>query len=456
MAYQTPLGEVSGIVRTDFGYHILRVNDKRERSPQLTVSHIMIADRQDAGTLDPEERIREIYTLLQQGQSFEALAKEYSEDKGSAKQGGKLRPFSRGELRSIAFTDQAYSMGKEGEVSEPFQSEFGWHIMRLEKVHAIPSLDEQRETIGKRVQNGNRSKVITQNIVGRIKDKYGFSRMNSYYDGAMDWIGDEVLNRRWEMDTLTPESDLPLFRIGDRTVSLNQYGAFVQERQRRIRLPETKGELLTILYNEFEPDQIQRYFKDRLEVDNAEYAAVISEYRDGLLIFDVMDKNVWSKARTDSLGLQAYFEDHRSDYLWKDRLMLNRYSLSEGASLEELMNQINSGKSVDVIKEVFNRNDSIQLIVTQIVLEEGDERIPEKLTWKTGETAVVNTAESVQVWQVEEVRKAGPKALDEVRGQVVGGYQEYLEARWLEQLRGRYPVEINKKALKRLKKELEQ
>ncbi|PQB03947.1 foldase protein PrsA [Aureitalea marina] len=450
-AYQIEVGGVSKIVRTQFGYHILKVNDRRAKSPDLVVSHIMVSDRQDAGTVDPEQRIREVYAQFEQGEEFEGLARQYSEDKGSARNGGQLRPFGRGSLRSKIFETKAYQLSEIGAVSGPFKSEFGWHIIRLDSLIPVKTFEEQKEDIKNRISQGNRAKVLTQNLVDRVKDQYGFQRKQSYLEPAMNWVTDSVMKRSWKATPLIRESDPVLFIIGDKPLRLSQYGAYLEQRQKRIKLPTQKGELLTQVYYEFEQLEIERFVKSRLEEDNEEYALVVNEYREGLLIFEVMNRSVWNEARTDSLGLEKFFKKNKKNYRWEDRLEAEIFSASDGTVLEEVSNRLRSGENAEEIRAALNNSDKVKVLYTSGVYEAGDSRLPDSYQMKEGVSSVLSTEDNFVLVVGKSVLPAGPKSLEEARGQVLSDYQVKMEEDWMEQLRKRYPVEIDRQVFDQLK-----
>ena len=454
-AYNTNEGEISNIVRTQFGYHILKVVDRKMREPKISVSHIMISDKANARTFDPEERINEVYAMLQQGKSFESLAKQYSDDKNSAVKGGKLVPFSKGDLKSNVFENKAYDLKKPGDVSKPIKSEFGWHIIRLDKKLNTPSFEEEKEQLEKRVKDGSRSKVVTIAVNKKIKDKYGFTQKNDYMSFFNDFITDEVLNRRWKYDTLSPAQDKVLFTIGTKDVMYSDFAEYINERQRRMKLSKNKYKVIFDMYDEFETQALKDYFREVLEEENEEYAAVIGEYRDGLLIFDLMEKNVWSKAKTDSVGLQKYYEDHKQNYKWEKRFdteIISATSEDKAAAAKKLFEK---GKTGEEIKTELNKDGKVNVILTTGMFEKDERELPKGFKGKKGVSEIYNQNDSHIVIQVKNIVPAGIKPLEETRGSVLSDYQTYLEKTWIEQLRNKYNVTINKKALKEIKKELE-
>ncbi len=455
MAYQTEVGAVSDIGRTQFGYHILKVLDRRDRSPEISVSHIMISDNQEARTFNPEERIQEVYSLLQQGESFSTLAQQYSEDKNSAKRGGKLNRFSRGDLRSKSFEDAAYGLQNPGDVSKPFQSEFGWHIVRLEERHSLPTFAEKRENLEKRVKQGERSKVVTTAINKKIKEKYGFEEGSKYAPFFETYVTDAVLNRRWKYDTIPAREDKTLFSIGERKVTFNDFAQCVQQRQMRISNGTDKGVLLAEMYDEFETKMLKEYFQDQLEFENDEYAAIISEYRNGLLIFDVMQRNVWDKAKTDSLGMFQFYEKNKRQYQWKERIEGTIFNVNDRNVANEIVTALKKGEGPDKIKARYNTGDKVQVILTEGVYEVGHRQLPSQFKAEPGVSEVYGANGTFTVVKVDKVLPVSVKEFDSVRGRVMSDYQNYLERQWVESLRNKYKVEVNMKALKKIKKEFE-
>jgi peptidyl-prolyl cis-trans isomerase SurA len=415
----------------------------------------MISDNKEARTFDPKERIHEIYSLLQQGKAFEDLAQQYSEDKGSAQRGGKLTRFSRGDLRSKAFEEVAYSLQQPGAVSEPFQSEFGWHIIRLEERHALPTFVERRENIEKRVKQGERSKIVTSAVNSKIKEKYGFEEGEDFIGFFKNYLSDEVLNRRWKYDTIPASDNKVLFSIGSRDVYYNDFAQYIEERQRRIQIPASKEVLLHEMYNEFETKALKDYFQDQLEFENEEYAAVISEYRNGLLIFDLMERNVWDVAKNDSLGLEKFYENHKNNYTWKERVEAVIVNVNDAVLASQVRNALEEGESVQAVKERFDANEKAKILLSEGVYEIGHSKLPEQFTPSVGVSDIYAANGVYTILVVEKIIPPAVKKLDVVRGKVMSDYQNHLEEEWLQSLREKYTIEVNKKALKKIKKEFQ-
>ncbi len=453
-AYNTMVGEISKIVRTSFGYHILKVNDRRSKLPKIAVSHIMISDKKGARTFEPEDRINELYTMLKQGESFESLAKQFSDDKNSAVKGGKLNPFTKGDLRATEFEDTAYDLKNIGDISKPVKTDFGWHIIRLDEKMPVETFEKQKESLEKRVTEGDRSKIVTNAINNKIKEKYGFKKGESFLPYFDTYVTDDVLKRKWIMNPIPNDKEKTLFTIGDKMFGYTDFAKFVAGRQKTTRPYKQKEALLVDLYDEFETESLKDYFKEHLEDENEDYAAILSEYRDGLLIFDVMNKNIWQKAKNDSVGIQEYYNKTKQDYQWKQRVDAEIYSATSEMLAQQIQKMLGEGKTAEEIKATINTEEKVNVLITPGLFEVGQNELPVGLEIKEGVSKVYPNNDSFVVVNVKSIKAPSEKSLEDIKGKVLSNYQNDIEARWILDLRSKYKVEVDKKTLKQLKKEL--
>jgi len=453
-AYNTKVGDVSNIVRTSFGYHIIKVNDRRARLPKIAVSHIMISDKKGSKTFNPEERINEIATMLKQGQSFESLAKEYSDDKNSAVNGGKLKPFTKGELRAPEFEDAAYQLKTIGEISKPVKTDFGWHIIRLDEVVPNPTFEDQRLSLEKKVGQGERGKVVVHAINSKIKQKYGFKGNPDYLEFFKTYVGDSVLDRKWKMEPISATQDKTIFTIGKTSFKYSDFAKFIEDRQRTSMPYKEKDALLKAFYDEFETEKLKDYFRDELENENEAYAAILGEYREGLLIFDVMEKNIWQAAKNDTIGLGKFYEKTKDNYQWKQRVDADIFSATSQANAQRIQKMLKDGMDAEAVKTELNPDGTVNVLVTSGTFEIGSQDLPANLEIKKGVSEIYPSNDSFTVVYVKNVLPAGVKDLEEVKGKVISNYQNELETRWMEELHSKYKVDVNNKVFKKLKKRL--
>ena len=455
-AYNTKVGAISDITRTSYGYHVIKVLDRRPTGNEITVSHIMVSNKNKDPKFDPQVRINELYQLLNQGQKFEDLAKQFSEDKNSGVSGGKLKPFTRGKLRAPKFETAAFKLTTPGDISMPVSSAFGWHIIRLEAISESKTFEQQRDRLLAQGNRGERLLAVTSEIRSKIKDKYGYTNDASYASFFNQFVDKEIFNRRWSYDSLNPTLDKVIFTIGSTRFYYRDFAAHLAVRQKR-PVPTTVKTLescVRYMYDDFETVVLQEYFIDKLEEENLDYAAVISEYRDGLLIFDVMEKNIWNAAKTDTLALQNFYQKNKATYLWQDRVDATILTSNEKAALEESKGLLEQGKTPQQVKELLNSDASLRVLLSKGMFENGDKQLPDNFEFVAGVSKIYKGQDGYTLVQVDQVLPSGEKSFDQVRGTVMSQYQQQLEASWMQSLREKYPVVIHKKTLKKIKKEL--
>lgn len=453
-AYNTKVGEISEIIRTNYGYHILKVKDKREHLPKISVSHIMISDKKGARNFDPEARINEIYTMLQQGENFESLAKQFSDDKNSAVLGGSLKPFTKGDLRAPEFENMAYTLENPGDLSKPIQTDFGWHIIRLDEKHPRETFEEMLPELEKKVNQGDRSRIITNKANKKIKEKYGFTILGNYSPYFYTYLGDEILKRSWSLAPVPEGENKPLFAIGDKEVTYADFAEYIYERQKTTRPYRSKEKLLSDFYDEFETKELKEYYRERLEFENEEYAAILNEYRDGLLIFEVMNKNIWQKGKKDTLGLQQYYAKTKQEYQWKQRIDADIFTATSQAFAKQVKAMLEEGKTGEEIKNELNTNGQVNVLITNGIFETDRRELPQTLEIKKGVSEIYSSNDSFVVVNIKEIIAPGPKSFEDVRGKVLTSFQNDIEASWMESLHSKYDVVVNKRTLRRIKRNL--
>jgi peptidyl-prolyl cis-trans isomerase SurA len=454
-AYNTKVGEISQITRTSFGYHIIKINDRRKKKPKINVSHIMIFSNKDKKAEDPEERINELYAMIMQGEPFEKIAKQFSEDKNTGVKGGQLKTFGPGDLKAPKFENAAYSIKNEGEIIAPVQSAFGWHIIRLNEKFSIPSFEEQKDDIEKKVKGGARALVVTQAINNKIIKKYGFKEGESYISYFNNFVNDSILSRKWTYSSIPLTENQILFTIGDHDVTYTDYAEYLRDNQKTIKKYINKESLLIDMYVKFKNETLKNYFKERLEVENTEYATIINDYRNGLLVYDVMNKNIWQIAKTDSTGLKDYYETKKNNYKWKKRLDVDIYSSSDEITTKQVQTLLMRGEELATIKKQINSDGKINVITVSDVFEIDQSELPEDIIPEKGVSDIKLNDGFYVVVNIKEVIEPTLKEFDEVRGTVISDFQTEIEKKWMQSLRDKYEVKINNKSLKKLKRKLD-
>lgn len=427
-AYKTPVGEVSTPFRTQYGYHILKVNDKRLSPGEVQVAHIM-AKNDSTVLLQSKDKIDDIYKKLEQGDDFATIAREHSDDLSSAQKGGILPKFGTGRMIKT-FEDVAFALENEGDFSKPFESDYGWHILKLLKKYPVPSYDELYAKLESKVKNGTRSSYVEKSLAQKIAKDYKVVTYKAKLQTHPNILGFE-LNK----DTL-----LLIEQISYTGNDLYNFGKDFKDRSKED------------IFEEFSNKMIIDYYKQHLDATNKEFALTYQEYKDGLLLFELLQKQVWERSEKDTLGLQNYFEQNRTKYVWKRRADVSIASCTQMQKASLVQKLLLEDKNTDTIKSMVNEGATIHVLFSKGKLEEGSSKLPDGYTFKLGVSDIFEEeAHQFTIINVERIFEPQWKELKETRGEVMNDYQNYLEAQWVKNLRQTYKVKVNQKNYKRLK-----
>lgn len=456
-AFNTPKGKVSTPIRSQFGYHILKVDDVRDNRGELSVAHIMTSKPSDG---NPEllakatSTIEDIYKKLQQGEDFETLAKQFSEDKASAPKGGLLNTFSAGQLSSEEFENTAFNLKNEGDYSRPFETEFGYHIVKLYKKVPMKTFEEMKPEIENRISKDDRSRLIIKSMNDHLRAKYPTKRNDKLYAT----VKKAVTNKVYEADYKLPENLKPyegtLFSIKEKAVTGVDFLNYIQSQQKQPSEIQPIGKLVDKIYENFLDSEIATYYDNQLETEFPEFAAVMNEYRDGLLLFDLMEKEIWEKSKTDTIGIQKFYDTHQQNYKWAERYDAVVYSSTSKDVIAKAKKFLKKNKSTDYIKEQLNTKETVNIMSKTGVFEKGNDVLPKSLVAKKGISDIINEGNYFYIVKVNDVKPAGAKTLEESRGRVINDYQQYLEEKWAAELRKEFTLKVDQDVFAKVKSEL--
>ena len=451
-AFNTKVGEISKPFRTRFGCHIVHVLDKRKSRGERTVAHIMIVEKEEGALAeDPEVRIQDIYKKMNQGEDFDVLAKQFSDDKSSAAKGGLLKSFSSGQLGSQEFEDVAFGLNNINDVSEPFKTKYGWHITKLIAKKPVPPFDAIRPELEEKVKRDDRSKLIDEALYASLKTKYHIEKEPSVLDYFESILNDDYYKRTWQFPADFSENK-PLVKIGKKQFLYKDFGLYLLKVQ-RIGVQKTSFRSIVLeKYEDFLNYNLVKYQEDNLETENEEFAHIINEYRDGLLLFDLMETTIWNTAKTDSIGIQDFFKAHKSDYVLPKRVDAVVASSSKQKTLKKVAKLLDQGMALDQIKTLVNSNDKIEVMFTSELMDAAHQALPKSFQFKKGISKIYKHNGTFVMVQVKDVLQKTQQTLEEAKGVVINDYQVFKEENWLKDLGDKYKIKINQAALNEVRK----
>ncbi|HEY0654443.1 MAG TPA: peptidylprolyl isomerase, partial [Chryseosolibacter sp.] len=347
-AFTTKVGDVSQPIRTQFGYHIVKVFGRRPAKGEIEVSHIML--RSDGEADDRARNVAfEVYEKLQKGVAWNELCAEYSEDPSSKDNGGKLRAFSVGVMTAVPeFEAAAFELRNPGDISDPVKTRFGWHIIRLEKKIPLPPFEELSASIKNRVSRDDRAQISRQAIQAKMKKEFGFTENSPIKMKVFALADSSLTHGRWKANGRGSED--VLFSMNGTSYTSKTFLEYLEKNQKANLVGPTK--YIEQVYNQY-VDEVQAIaFEEKIKQQNPEYAFLLNEYYEGILLFEIMEREVWNKASEDSLGQQRYFDAHRDAYRAGDRVKATIFSSSSKEAIEKLRPLVDSGDSIRIHEAV--------------------------------------------------------------------------------------------------------
>ncbi|WP_210513719.1 peptidylprolyl isomerase [Hymenobacter terricola] len=353
-AYKTPVGQVSAPIRTRFGYHIIKVNDKRAAQGEIKVAHLMIrmnANAAKADSLTAKKKIDELYSRLKKGENWDKLVAQFSEDAGSAANGGELPPFGTGRMIP-SFEEVAFKLQKPGDIAAPVQTPYGWHIIKLIERQPVAKFADVESSLKSKVAKDSRSELNKAAFLKRVRQEDQFVEVPAAKTYAFSKADTALVAGRYKYmapaATAKPakgaiSDNAALFTIKGKPYSVKDYLTYVQQNQR----PRTGAQpsfAMQQLYDQYVEQSLTEFEKNSLETKYEDYRMLVKEYRDGILLFQLMDEKVWSKAIEDTVGLKKYFADNQAKYQWDQRVQGTVISAATPALLARAQKELKAGR----------------------------------------------------------------------------------------------------------------
>jgi peptidyl-prolyl cis-trans isomerase SurA len=440
--FATPEGKISQPVRTNQGYYLIKILRKIQNPGEVNAAHILIKTPQETETLqaEVENKIAEIYKKLDEGARFEDLAKVYSDDKASAETGGDLSWFSYGQMVP-EFNEAVFGMKTIGSISQPVQTQFGYHIIRLLDKRPAASFDELRKQIENKMERTGNFLVLYQPGVDQLKAEYRYSPNERTYKTLV-----EAANTTFPTDNLFTalfeNNREPLFTLGDEKISVADFITYLKSE------PKTYTNLSTEAFyekfNQFVYDKLREVEEKNLDNKFSDFKNLMREYHDGILLFEVSNKEVWDKAATDTAGLIRFFEQNKSNYSWSEPHWKGYVVLLKDAKLKKNLQKETAKmpyeQAASYLLEKYAGSEISPVSMEKGLFIKGQNQYVDEAIFKDGKASLPGGY--TDFFLLGTLLEKQPDSYTDVRGLVITDYQDYLEAEWLKELNAKYPVEI--------------
>ena len=447
VVYSTPVGEVSKPFETQYGIHMIRVNQVRDRN-DVHAKHILKLFPQNA-TEDQKNvckaQIDSIYALLKAGANFEEMAKAESQD-GSAKRGGDLSWFSRGRMVQ-PFEDIAFSLA-DGAISEPFATQFGYHIIK-KVAHGVAPLTEVRPALENAIKRDGRMRKVEERRLNDLKSKYNY-RLDPAFEGVLN----QALTANGRFDSTFVAQYIkgvkaPLFTYGAKeSVPVKSLMAQLNPTANIADVAKAKEYILSKV-DALAETSLKDYDARELVKSNPEYRNLLNEYRDGMMLFEISNRRVWKAASKDSAGLEQYFAENRGKYNWDEPHFKGIILSAKSDSVLNLVKADVMRFGADTLTDALHNKYGNDIRMERMVVKRGENQFADYLAFHVGDKPERKGYPEFMIIEGGLINQ--PEEMSDVRGAVTSDYQDVLEQRWKEELARKYPAKIDKKVLKQVK-----
>jgi len=443
MTYKTPVGQVSEIIRTRFGYHLIKVHDERLFPGEIKVAHIMKIFPQAAS----EETIARLklsadslWQKATSGADFAELAKKYSDDKQSASEGGVMNWFSASEMQQFpTFSDAAFGLKNDGDISSVIRTLYGWHIIKRLEFRTTPPLEKIRPDLEMKIkQNPAISKYSDEAFDRKLRAEYQLKINQENVDKLNAALSDSL--KRNELKNLI------LVNFASQKLSAGQFTAFLQQQNFFSKdQPKTK---FTELFNDFIHQKLIEYENTQLEKKHPDFARIFQEYHDGILLFNISKDKIWDAASSDTVRLQKYYQQTDKKYYWNDRFkgwVIEAANLETRSRIEKLLDE--KEYTQQELEDVFNTKTENNIQVRTVAVEKGDDPIVDYFIWSGPKPEGLNETTTFVHGKIVSHEQ---KELKDAWGLYSSDLQEQIEKEWIDSLRKKFPIKINNKVLREI------
>ncbi|MBN2861601.1 MAG: peptidylprolyl isomerase, partial [Bacteroidales bacterium] len=455
-AYNLRKNAVSEPVRTPYGYHIIKIADIRPSKGKVRVAHIMKAAPPNVGekeAVEAEEAINKIYRELNEGASFSEMAQIHSDHKETAAKGGIIDWFGAGEIVN-EFSEAALSLTDTGNYTKPVRTMYGWHIIKLLDKKAPGSFEETRSFLESRINQSYLNSLSKKTFINKLKKEYNFRINQTAYSWFVDNTDTLIIKGLAKYNRAVPAGNL--YSFSNQHLTSREFASYIEKRKSRI-ITSDPAYFINQSVDLISSDQIIQYENSILEDKYPDFRYLMKEFHDGILLFEISEEKIWNRVQQDSSGLMKYYEEHKHEFLTRRGLHGKIYSLNLPDSEKKLLSayrRYSRKKETDqLMLRKFNKKIDSLLVITEKQWYEGDDPVLDKIKWTVGPQPLkMNNLSSILV--INEILEPVPLPFNEVEGEMMAAYQDYLEKEWIGQLRQKYAVKIDSGIYNQVKKSL--
>lgn len=453
--YNLDIGGISPVFKTQYGYHFARLDGKRPARGRVKVNHIMLLLPETANptqSAEVERKINELYTKLNNGEAtFAETVVQFSQDKTSKGNGGRLPEFGLNDMVD-SFEDAAFSLNNPGDISKPVKTPYGWHIIELVEKIPLKSFEDMEGELRNRIKRDVRAELSQDRFIAKLASSYNWKVNDKNMDKLAKQLSKEDISGDWEPSEKLLSDNREVATYADSVVTVKKFVAYISKGRGSFNSTSNMRFILDMYLEMFMESELLAYEDSQLENKYPEFRMLVNEYRDGILLFDLTDKRIWSRSMNDSLGLYNYYEAHKEEYKWSIRHDYTLYDCSSKKIAKKVRKSVLKQTPDSTLMAKYNDDSSLNLQITRKTEENAPSSVTSVPKGEAGE--IFESNGRFQFVMVHDVLPVDYKKLVEIKGLVAADYQKELEKEWVAALRKSYTVEVNEAVKAEVLKEL--
>jgi len=453
--FNTPVNSITSPVRTNTGYEIIKVHNRRSDPGQINIAHILLAYPQPTSTKQQKDSVshlaKEIYQRLLNGESFEELCFQYSVDGSTVERGGNLGWFGVQRPLTPAFDQLLFGIKEVDDITEPVEAEYGYHIFKLLDRVSFSDWETMKPKIISSISENDRNDILVERQINILKNKYNYKLVQETYNQLEQAANKYNLTDSSYFNTIASIKEDILLYVQDKPYKVKDFTFFIEKN------PKINYTLSTdILYHKTQDFILDRLIEAKRQDLFNEYPNVrllAEEFHDGILYFDIMNREVWEKAQTDHKALQQFFSDNRDKYKWESPkykgYVIHAINKDILKKAENLIKENKDSKNLeDILRKNLNTDSKINISIEKGLWAKGENAFVDKIMFKQKtDKEIIGYPE----YTIHGKMISDPEELDDILGLVVNDYQNILEKQWTDSLLKKYDVEVDKSVLQSIK-----
>lgn len=450
--YNTKEGQFSEPFRSKMGYHILKVSDIRSARGEMEIAHILVRKKEQQKVIpDARKKIDYVHQQLGTGISFEKAAAEYSADVKTKDRGGYLGFFGVNQYEKT-FEDAAFALTEDNSYTQPIETKVGYHIIKRISKRNNDDENRTKKRIEARIKNNDRFAIAEKKLMEDVKQGAGFSENKKLLEEFQATLDESFYSYKWEIPSLNDKK--ALFTLARKDYTLKDFGNWAKGNVReRLKFPKKTAlnEAVEKMYAMYIDETVMAYEESNLENKYPDFKALMREYREGILLFEITKNEVWDKASQDTIGLKSFFANNSKNYRWPERVEVTKVSISakNPAQLDEAY-QMGIKKGVDKLTSKYENVPAVTITTADELKEVLDGEV-KTIRHKHGSVTGLFAEGSKGYYYVfKSLKQPTDKTLKEARGYIIADYQDHLEKEWVNALKSKTKIKVNDKVVKSL------